>query len=163
MPGCPVLDDAPGILARTWHLAAISEDELLANGEALRLSEAWDNADDAERLTFAQLSDTMLHGVVVDLRRTIQRGRHVLRLDYLRERIPRELQWQVFSDGHFTCVNCGRGGGVPLTIDHIFPISKGGSNRPYNLQAMCGPCNSRKRDTCSPVEADIASSQDIPR
>lgn len=34
--------------------------------------------------------------------------------------------------------------GVPLECDHVFPISKGGSNEDDNLVAACVPCNRSK-------------------
>lgn len=33
-----------------------------------------------------------------------------------------------------------------MTIDHILPKSKGGSNELENLQPMCNTCNARKAD-----------------
>lgn len=42
------------------------------------------------------------------------------------------------------CVFCGTE--ENLTIDHIVPISKGGSRRIENLQILCGPCNFKKAD-----------------
>lgn len=33
---------------------------------------------------------------------------------------------------------------VLMTMDHIRPRSKGGSNKARNLQSMCSPCNSKK-------------------
>lgn len=39
------------------------------------------------------------------------------------------------------CIACGETAG---TIDHLIPLSRGGSHGVGNLAAMCGSCNSRK-------------------
>ncbi len=49
---------------------------------------------------------------------------------------------QVAFDGR--CAYCG-GVGV-LSVDHIVPISKNGTNKLSNLAPVCFPCNTRKRD-----------------
>jgi 5-methylcytosine-specific restriction endonuclease McrA len=35
--------------------------------------------------------------------------------------------------------------GPANTVDHVFPLSRGGSNDPTNLVLACGLCNSKKR------------------
>jgi len=41
------------------------------------------------------------------------------------------------------CLCCGRSD-VKLTLDHIVPLSHGGSNTIDNAQPLCNSCNSRK-------------------
>lgn len=43
------------------------------------------------------------------------------------------LHWDVYCDDY-----------IPMSVDHIIPKSKGGSNHLENLQPMCSPCNNKK-------------------
>ncbi|MFC8124776.1 RNA-guided endonuclease IscB [Streptomyces sp. NPDC057302] len=51
------------------------------------------------------------------------------------------------------CAYCGATG-VPLNIDHIHPVSRGGSSRLSNLVLACAPCNQAKSST--PVSQFLA-------
>ena len=42
------------------------------------------------------------------------------------------------------CANCGSKN--RLTRDHIVPIAQGGCNYAFNIQGLCGPCNTQKSD-----------------
>jgi 5-methylcytosine-specific restriction endonuclease McrA len=50
----------------------------------------------------------------------------------------------VFERDGFKCKVCGTG--EDLTLDHIQPRSKGGSDLPNNLQTLCKGCNEKKGD-----------------
>jgi HNH endonuclease len=49
---------------------------------------------------------------------------------------------EVWKRDGFKCVKCGSD--EDLTVDHIHPRSKGGSDDMTNLQTLCRGCNSRK-------------------
>lgn len=62
-----------------------------------------------------------------------------------RSNISRRLRFEVLKrDGH-TCRYCGASApDVTLTVDHVVPVSLGGSDDPSNLVAACVDCNSGK-------------------
>lgn len=67
---------------------------------------------------------------------------HVLPARQRRKPVPPGVREQVFDrDGH-RCLRCGSPDN--LTIDHIKPVSDGGSNAKRNLQTLCQSCNSTK-------------------
>ena len=50
---------------------------------------------------------------------------------------------QVFKRDSFKCRICKQSG-VPIEVDHIIPVSKGGSDLMDNLQTLCARCNRGK-------------------
>lgn len=56
-----------------------------------------------------------------------------------------QQEWLNLRNRTPMCLACGRFVGCEnLTIDHIIPISKGGSNFISNIQPLCRQCNTRK-------------------
>ena len=51
---------------------------------------------------------------------------------------------RIWDRDGWQCVTCGTW--KDLTVDHIIPRSKGGTDDDDNLQTMCRSCNSAKRD-----------------
>jgi hypothetical protein len=59
-----------------------------------------------------------------------------------RAKIPGDLRAAVYErDGH-RCLECGTAD--DLSLDHIWPWSRGGEDTFENLRTLCRPCNSSK-------------------
>ena len=59
--------------------------------------------------------------------------------------VPNSVRKAVFERDNYTCQCCNTK--KDLTIDHIVPRSKGGSNDETNLQTLCKSCNLAKADS----------------
>lgn len=59
-----------------------------------------------------------------------------------RRAIPASTRAAVMKRDGFACVECS--GTHALSIDHIWPYSRGGSDALDNLRVLCRSCNSRK-------------------
>lgn len=73
----------------------------------------------------------------------------------------RALRDQILARDRWTCAYCG---GRANTVDHLQPVSRGGSDQPSNLVAACGRCNRQKGDTPRSAHrgAELASPQHDP-
>jgi hypothetical protein len=60
--------------------------------------------------------------------------------------VSKRLRFQILNRDCFTCRYCGRSAPhVVLEVDHVEPVSRGGSNHPDNLVTACWECNRGKR------------------
>ncbi len=65
--------------------------------------------------------------------------------------IPQAVREYVFERNNYKCRSCGKTNRqTTLTVDHIIPLAKGGSNDMSNLQTLCENCNRRKKDYYDP-------------
>ncbi|HMM78913.1 MAG TPA: HNH endonuclease [Pyrinomonadaceae bacterium] len=88
-------------------------------------------------------------------RSDLKPGQYVLetdkRLPAFSRNISKETKARVLDRNGYTCQMCGAGAGDPdpfvpnrtvrLTMGHIIDKSKGGSDSPDNLRAVCSNCN----------------------
>lgn len=126
----------------------------------LRKAKEAPNWDVLRRYTFDQVQDLIAIGVFDE-----DKGKFYAEYEGRRVSLRRAIIH--FEIGH-QCVRCSRqgveyrledrgkgglhldlysGDGMMMTIDHIHPRSKGGSNTVDNYQMMCELCNSRKGNT----------------
>lgn len=81
----------------------------------------------------------------------------IRRRTYINVRRRREAsgmkRLRIYMRDKFRCQYCGdKKSASQLTLDHIFPRSRGGDNSPVNIVAACTPCNTRKGNR-TPEEA----------
>jgi hypothetical protein len=66
----------------------------------------------------------------------------------MRKPIGKKVRFDVFKRDDFTCAYCGSTPpSVILQVDHIHPVSQGGTNSINNLITSCQPCNIGKGAT----------------
>ncbi|MGS2645910.1 HNH endonuclease [Streptosporangium sp. G12] len=59
--------------------------------------------------------------------------------------VSKRLRSEIFRRDNSTCHYCGaKAPNVEITIDHVIPVTLGGSDDPSNLVTACAPCNSGK-------------------
>jgi rubredoxin len=65
-----------------------------------------------------------------------------------RQPIKPSLRFEILKRDDYRCQMCGvtAKDGATLEIDHIHPVSKGGTNEADNLQVLCRDCNAGKSD-----------------
>jgi 5-methylcytosine-specific restriction protein A len=75
-----------------------------------------------------------------------------------------EIRIRAMKRDRFQCTYCGAPGtDVELEIDHIIPVSKGGSHHISNLTTACRACNQKKSDRALPIVANRNGSLGSPR
>jgi 5-methylcytosine-specific restriction endonuclease McrA len=60
-----------------------------------------------------------------------------------RKSIQQKIKRIVLARGSYQCVYCLVSSG-PFEIDHVHPVSRGGTNDPRNLVVACRACNRAK-------------------
>ena len=72
--------------------------------------------------------------------------------------VSKRLRYEIPRRDNHTCRCCGESApDVKLTVDHVVPVSLGGSDDPTNLVAACPDCNAGKSSSGpdAPLVADV--------
>lgn len=99
-------------------------------------------------------------------RHDLKPGQYLLesleRVPAIERSISIRLRNEILERNGFTCQRCGNGPGDPdpvnpgrkvrLHIDHIKPISQGGTTDRDNLQVVCSACNQGRANVQAPSE-----------
>lgn len=77
-----------------------------------------------------------------------------------RKPISKKLRFEIFKRDSFKCQYCGaKPPKVPLEVDHIVPVSKGGKNDELNLITSCFDCNRGKSNNELEIVLDTTLSK----
>jgi 5-methylcytosine-specific restriction endonuclease McrA len=76
------------------------------------------------------------------LRKLRSQATAVVKDGYKREPISASVRSEVWRRDNGCCVDCGSRD--RLELDHIIPVSKGGSSSARNIELRCLPCNRSK-------------------
>jgi hypothetical protein len=78
----------------------------------------------------------------------------------LRNAVLTEVQDEVRRRANFLCEYCHASEQwqyVPFTVDHVIPLSRGGSDTLDNLALACFHCNRRKSDKLTAFDSETSS------
>jgi len=68
-----------------------------------------------------------------------------LEMEEERKKMTPSLRLKILERDKFTCQLCGRTPPeIKLTVDHKYPVDKGGKTEEGNLWALCWDCNAGK-------------------
>lgn len=77
-----------------------------------------------------------------------------------RKPLSKKTRFEVFKRDRFTCQYCGRmSPDVILEVDHIKPVSEGGTNKMVNLITSCRDCNRGKGKRKLSDDAELKKQQ----
>lgn len=99
-------------------------------------------------------------------RHDLKPGEYILetleRIPVIGRGISPQLRMEILERNGFTCQLCGAGAGDPdpfnpnrklrLHIDHIIPVSQGGTEGKDNLRTLCSACNQGRANIQIPSE-----------
>ena len=102
-------------------------------------------------------------------REALKPGEYLLesldRVPAIERSISPQLRNEILERNGFTCQQCGAGAGDPdpytpgrkvrLHVDHIVPLSQGGTDDRDNLRALCSTCNQGKSNIQTPTESTL--------
>lgn len=126
-----LLDPLPGagrLYVHDWHEHAPNEVRINLVGRSLRF------ANGARALPNQHLR------IPGSTKRTRRRDR----ISLAGGEVNRQLRDLILRRDNFRCLGCDSDS--DLTIDHVKPVSVGGTTQPWNLQTLCRRCNASKKD-----------------
>ena len=82
-----------------------------------------------------------------------------------RKSLSKKVRFEIFKRDGFCCQYCGaKPPKIPLEVDHIRPLSKGGGKEDYNLITSCFDCNLLKlevSEVCDSMEKACCKMRNI--